>query len=267
MELAICRLLHTFPSDSFKIVYQAPTRSLCSERQRDWQARFTSVDLNCVELTGETEISQLKNVQHAKIIVATPEKWDSITRKWKDHQKLMQMVKLFMIDEVHMLTDNRGATLEAVVSRMKSVGTSVRFIALSATVPNSEDIATWLGKNHTESHLPADRMCFGDEFRPVRLQKYVCGYASQSNDFGFDKYLNSKLPEVITNFSQHKPVMVFCFTRNACVDTAKHLAAWWSKSSPAERYWPSPMQAISVVDQDLKSKSMPVIVVNLMLTV
>ncbi|MFL5587016.1 MAG: DEAD/DEAH box helicase, partial [Ktedonobacteraceae bacterium] len=62
-----------------------------------------------------------------------------------DHVKLMQLVKLFLLDEVHVLKDSRGATLEAVVSRMKSIGSNVRFVALSATVPNSEDIATWLG--------------------------------------------------------------------------------------------------------------------------
>ncbi|KAI7370228.1 P-loop containing nucleoside triphosphate hydrolase protein, partial [Hortaea werneckii] len=191
MELAICRLINGFTNGSYKIVYQAPTKSLCSERQRDWQARFGPLDLQCAELTGDTDIAQLRNVQHATIIVTTPEKWDSTTRKWKDHQKLMQMVKLFLIDEVHMLKDDRGATLEAVVSRMKSVGSNVRFIALSATVPNSEDIAKWLGKDHVNAHLPAVRECFGEEFRPVRLQKHVRGYQGPSNDFAFDKVLGN----------------------------------------------------------------------------
>ncbi|KAI7705064.1 nucleotide-sugar transporter, partial [Hortaea werneckii] len=187
MELAICRLINGFANGSYKIVYQAPTKSLCSERQRDWQAKFGPLDLQCAELTGDTDIAQLRNVQHATMIVTTPEKWDSMTRKWKDHQKLMQMVKLFLIDEVHMLKDDRGATLEAVVSRMKSVGSNVRFIALSATVPNSEDIAKWIGKDHVNAYLPAVRECFGEEFRPVRLQKHVRGYQGPPNDFAFDK--------------------------------------------------------------------------------
>jgi ATP-dependent DNA helicase HFM1/MER3 len=42
--------------------------------------------------------------------------------------------------------DVRGATLEVVVSRMKTLGTNTRFIAVSATVPNVNDVAEWLGE-------------------------------------------------------------------------------------------------------------------------
>ena len=253
LELAICRLINGFNSGTYKIVYQAPTKSLCSERQRDWQVKFGPLDLQCAELTGDTDNAQLRNVQHASIIITTPEKWDSMTRKWKDHQKLMQMVKLFLIDEVHILKDDRGSILEAVVSRMKSVGSDVRFVALSATVPNSQDVSTWLGKNPMNVHLPAPQERFGEEFRPVRLQKHVCGYQSNSNEFAFEKTLNLKLPEVIAKWSQGKPIMVFCFTRSACVETAKLLANWWDTKGPRERYWSSSCKQVVVAEKDLRS--------------
>ena len=192
LELAICQLVTTLKSNQYKIVYMAPTKSLCSERQREWQAKFASLDLQCAELTGDTDQLQLRNVQSASIIITTPEKWDSMTRKWKDHAKLMQLVKLFLIDEVHILKDTRGATLEAVVSRMKSVGSHVRFIALSATVPNYQDIATWLGRDPIRQHLPAQQHRFGEEFRPVRLQKFVYGLPYTGNDFGFEKACDPK---------------------------------------------------------------------------
>lgn len=191
-ELAICRLINGFSGRDFKIVYQAPTKSLCSERQRDWSQKFRPFDLECAELTGDTDASQLKNVQNASIIVTTPEKWDSMTRKWKDHIMLMKMIKLFLIDEVHMLREERGAVLEVVVSRMKTIGSDVRFIALSASIPNSEDIAAWLGKNYACPQNPAIREVFGEEFRPVKLQKHVVGYQSNSNDFGFEKALDAR---------------------------------------------------------------------------
>ncbi|GAB7364524.1 hypothetical protein MBLNU230_g5331t1 [Neophaeotheca triangularis] len=252
LELAICRLVNGFSNGTFKIVYQAPTKSLCAERQRDWQAKFGPLDLQCAELTGDTDNAQLLNVQHASVIITTPEKWDSMTRKWKDHQKLMQMVKLFLIDEVHILKEDRGATLEAVVSRMKSIGSDVRFVALSATVPNSQDIATWLGKDPIQPHLPAPRERFGEEFRPVRLRKHVCGYNSSANDFAVDKLFSSKLPEVIAKWSQRKPLMVFCFTRQACAETAKALSNWWATKSPKDRYWRASRKDIAVVDKDLR---------------
>jgi ATP-dependent DNA helicase HFM1/MER3 len=192
LELAICRLMAGYASNSFKIVYQAPIKSLCSERQRDWSRKFGPLDLVCAELTGDTDQAHLRHVQSASIIITTPEKWDSMTRKWRDHRRLMELVKLFLIDEVHTLQDRRGATLEAVVSRMKSIGSDVRFLALSATVPNSQDIATWLGKDSTNQHLPAHRERFGEEFRPVKLQKFVYGFKSSGNDFSFDKILDTK---------------------------------------------------------------------------
>ncbi|KAL8718503.1 MAG: hypothetical protein Q9225_004371 [Loekoesia sp. 1 TL-2023] len=192
LELSICQLMSGFQTDQFKIVYMAPTKSLCTERQKDWQAKFTALDLQCAELTGDTDQGQLRNVQNANIIITTPEKWDSMTRKWKDHAKLMQLVKLFLIDEVHILNESRGACLEAVVSRMKSVGSNVRFVALSATVPNSEDIAIWLGQNSTTQHLPAHRERFGEDFRPVKLQKHVYGLQFNGNDWGFEKVCDPK---------------------------------------------------------------------------
>jgi ATP-dependent DNA helicase HFM1/MER3 len=252
MELAICRIVNKLANGTFKIVYQAPTKSLCTERQRDWQAKFGPLDLQVAELTGDTDSYQIRNVQHASIIVTTPEKWDSITRKWKDHQKLMQMVRLFLIDEVHILKEDRGATLEAVVSRMKTMGTDVRFVALSATVPNSHDIATWLSKNSSSPNVPAALERFGEEFRPVPLQKHVCGYKSALNDFAFQKTLNSQLTEVIMKWSQGKPLMIFCFTRNGCVETAKILATWSLDMTHPDRLWPMPARKFALDSKDLR---------------
>jgi ATP-dependent DNA helicase HFM1/MER3 len=192
MELAICRLMAESRGNDFKVVYQAPTKSLCAERYRDWQTKFGPLNMQCAELTGDTDISHLRNVQSANIIITTPEKWDSVTRKWKDHVKLIQLVKLFLVDEVHILKECRGAVLEAVVSRMKYVAANVRFIALSATVPNSQDIATWLGRNLASPHMPALREVFGESFRPVELKKYVYGFEARGNDFAFESMLTQQ---------------------------------------------------------------------------
>ena len=191
-ELAICRLVDTLRPDTFKVVYMAPTKALCTERKRDWRARFAPLGLQCEEMTGDSDFTSLRNVQSANIIVTTPEKWDSMTRKWKDHEKLVKLIKLFLVDEVHILNKDRGAALEAVISRMKSVGSDIRFVALSATVPNSHDIATWLGRRASNPEVPAVREKFGEEFRPVKLQKHVCGYQAHTNAFALDSVLTKK---------------------------------------------------------------------------
>lgn len=250
LELAICRALVSNSTGQYKVVYQAPTKALCSERQRDWEKKFTQVGLRCAELTGDSDASDLRNVQSANIIVTTPEKWDSMTRKWKDHEKLMRLIKLFLIDEVHILNDNRGAVLEAVVSRMKSIGTDVRFVALSATVPNFHDVAAWLGKNLSEPNLPASNEKFGEEFRPVKLRKHVHGYVCNgNNDWAFEKQLDAKLPEIIAKYSERKPMMIFCATRKSCIHTAQLIACWWESRSGQDRLWSPPPQAIHTQDK------------------
>jgi len=50
------------------------------------------------------------------MIVTTPEKWDVITRKSSD-MSLSMLVKLIIIDEVHLLNDDRGSVIEALVAR------------------------------------------------------------------------------------------------------------------------------------------------------
>ncbi|KAF4626366.1 hypothetical protein G7Y89_g11796 [Cudoniella acicularis] len=254
LELAICRAVESNTSGQFKIVYQAPTKSLCSERVRDWSKKFSHLNLQCAELTGDTSQAEMARVRSASIIVTTPEKWDSITRKWADHHRLVQMVKLFLIDEVHILKEIRGATLEAVVSRMKSMGANVRFIALSATVPNSEDIAVWLGRDHTNQHLPAHRETFGENFRPVKLQKHVYGFeGGYMNDFAFEKILDGKLSNLIQKHSHKKPIMVFCFTRKSCEATAAMLAEWWTRQKANDRVWPAPTERIPVGSKELQN--------------
>jgi len=48
--------------------------------------------------------------------VATPEKWDIITRK-SGEKTYLDLVKLVIIDEIHLLHDSRGPVLESLVSR------------------------------------------------------------------------------------------------------------------------------------------------------
>jgi ATP-dependent DNA helicase HFM1/MER3 len=253
LELAVCRAVVTNTTSHCKVVYQAPTKALCSERQRDWERRFNHIGLNCAELTGDSNAGDLRKVQSANIIITTPEKWDSMTRKWKDHERLMKLVKLFLIDEVHILKDDRGAVLEAVVSRMKSIGNGVRFVALSATVPNFQDVAEWLGRNATNPQIPATNEKFGEEFRPVKLKKHVCGYAYNSpNDFGFEKFLDDKLPDIISKYSERKPIMVFCATRNSATSTAKRLAKWWSSSPHRNRVWEAPKRGVTISNKSLR---------------
>lgn len=244
-ELAICKLLATKNKKDVKIVYQATTKALCSERTRDWQKKFKALGLQVAEFTGDTSAVEVRRARTASVIITTPEKWDSITRKWSDHGAMLKTIKLVLIDEVHILKDSRGATLETVVSRMKTLGSEMRFIALSATIPNSTDIAQWLGLTHTSPQVPAKTFVYGEEFRPVRLEKVVVGYnMGGGNEHSFDSFLDDQLPDLIVKHAQGKPVLIFCFTRKSTESAAMVLADYWTMCAATQKPWLGPSVAI-----------------------
>ncbi|CAH0564906.1 unnamed protein product [Brassicogethes aeneus] len=179
-------------------------------------------------MTGDSEYIDFGRLIRYDFIITTPEKWDLITRKWKDNVKLVQVIKLFLIDEVHLLNDkSRGPTLEVIVSRMKTIENAInakekiRIMAVSATVPNIEDVANWIG-----SKLNTCFYKFADDMRPVPLKKIVFGYAFDSKNgthFKFDLSLNYRLQNLLIQYSNGKPTLIFCSTRKSVEMTAKHL--------------------------------------------
>lgn len=152
-----------------------------------------------------------------------------MTRHWFSNREYLEKISLVLIDEVHLLTEKRGATLESIVSRMKTRNTlsskvsSCRFITTSATMPNWHDIASWLGAPFG----PAEALVFGEEYRPVPLQKFVYGYIhnqEKGGEFKFDNSLNYKLQEILNNHAEGRPTLVFCSTRKAAMQAAEFLA-------------------------------------------
>ncbi|NXL75450.1 HFM1 helicase, partial [Leptocoma aspasia] len=236
-ELAITRLLMEAPLPwlNIKVVYMAPVKALCSQRFDDWKEKFGPIGLTCKELTGDTLMDDLFEIHHADIIITTPEKWDSMTRRWRDNS-IVQLVRLFLIDEVHVIKDeSRGATLEVVVSRMKTIQSSLwrllekhdtvpplRFVAVSATIPNTQDIAEWL----SDSKMPAVCLKIDEDQRPVKLRKIVLGFPCSDNqtEFKFDLTLNYKIASIIQTYSEQKPALVFCATRKGVQQAASVLA-------------------------------------------
>lgn len=225
-ELCIIRLLILISEQKhnpakFKIVYMAPVKSLCNERFQDWKSKFEVLGVLCIQLTGDSENEDYFELQKYSLILTTPEKWNSVTRLWKNNKVLIQMVKLLLIDEIHLLNEEeRGATLEAVLSRMKTIQMvlssktnrnttdepTFRFIAASATFPNVEDVSEWLS---TPSAKGVSYK-LNENLRPVCLRKVVIGYPfdNKSSEFKFDLMLSYKLHQVIQVYSENKPTLV-----------------------------------------------------------
>ncbi|KAK1359490.1 DExH-box ATP-dependent RNA helicase DExH17 [Heracleum sosnowskyi] len=238
-ELCILRLLSKFISTEgnfihvkgiLKTIYIAPSKALVQEKLRDWDRKLGSWGINCLELTGDNEFYNIKTIQEADVILTTPEKFDAVTRyRIKDGGlSFFSDIALVLIDEVHLLNDPRGAALEAIVSRLKMISCNpemkssalahVRFLSVSATIPNIEDVAEWL-------RVPVQGIKrFGEEMRPVKLTTKVFGYTPAKNDFLFEKRLQNYIFDLLMQYSRGKSALVFCSTRKGAQEAAQRLA-------------------------------------------
>jgi len=169
-------------------------------------------------------------VERADILITTPEKFDSMTRRWRDHRELIGQVELLCVDEVHLLGEDRGATLEAVVTRMRTVsasdevrargwpGARLRVIALSATLPNLPDISRWIGARRETT------FAFDDSYRPVRLVVTVLGCEPRRSPFLFERSLDARVFDVVRTYGRGRPTLIFCASRSGTQSTAEQLA-------------------------------------------
>ncbi|GFP99856.1 probable ATP-dependent DNA helicase hfm1 [Phtheirospermum japonicum] len=249
-ELCIMRLLSKFINGdgnfthhkgTLKTIYIAPSKALVQEKVRDWSQKLGPLGINCLELTGDNEHYSIKNIQDADIILTTPEKFDAVTRYRITDGGLsfFSDIALVLIDEVHLLNDPRGAALEAIVSRIKMLARNpemkssslslVRLLAVSATIPNINDLAEWL-------MAPTQGIKrFGEEMRPVKLTTKVFGYTPAKNDFLFEKRLQNYIFDLLMQFSGGKSALIFCSTRKGAQEAAQRLsqiAMTFGHSSP-----------------------------------
>lgn len=152
------------------------------------------------------------------MIVTTPEKWDIITRK-SGERAYVELVKLVIIDEVHLLHDSRGPVLESIVARtirhIEETSELVRIVGLSATLPNYQDVAALLRVDPDSGLFFFDASC-----RPVPLEQVFVGITEKKaikrmmlmNEICYEK--------VMERVEKHQ-VIIFTHSRKETARTAK----------------------------------------------
>jgi pre-mRNA-splicing helicase BRR2 len=157
--------------NEFKIVYVAPMKALVSEIASKIRHCMLTYGITVHELSGDMNMNK-GEVERTQILVSTPEKWDIITRNIRA-QKLLN-VKLVIIDEIHMLHDHRGPVIESIVANIvrktETNEGNIRIIGLSATLPNFEDIATFLRVDKNKGLF-----FFDNSYRPCPLEQIYIG--------------------------------------------------------------------------------------------
>jgi replicative superfamily II helicase len=210
-EVAICRTLDAGGT----ALFLAPLRALTNEKEREWE-RFEDLGYSVYVVTGERDLNP-RRAERADVLVMTPEKADSATRKHDSHRyEFISDVDCCIIDEVHLLdADGRGSVLEVTISRLRRL-CSPRVVALSATMRNVEDVAAWLDAPEETT------FSFGDDYRPVPLEADIAIYSQGENAFA-DKYrrLYRALDLAEPHIRDEGQALVFVASRQDTVQAAE----------------------------------------------
>ena len=139
-------------------LYIVPLRALASEKYDSFQ-KFRELGVDVGISTGDLDKKD-ERLGRNQIIIATSEKADSLMR---NGASWVRDLSVLVVDEIHLLNDpGRGPTLEMTITKLRRCNPGLQIIALSATVANAGEIASWLG---------ADMVC--SDWRPIQLREGI----------------------------------------------------------------------------------------------
>ena len=139
-----------------KAIYTSPIKALSNQKFRDFRTTFDDVGI----LTGDVQIRP-----EASCLIMTTEILRSMLYRGAD---LIRDVEFVIFDEVHYVNDlERGVVWEEVIIMLPE---HVSLILLSATVPNTYEFASWVGRTKQR-----DIYVISTPKRPVPLEHYLWG--------------------------------------------------------------------------------------------
>ena len=149
-EFAIATCLN----EGRRVVYTSPIKALSNQKYREFLEIFSDVGL----MTGDVTINPT-----ASCLVMTTEILRSMLYRGSE---VMREVAWVIFDEVHYMRDKeRGVVWEETIILLPQ---KVRYVFLSATIPNSMEFAEWICKTHEQPcHVVYT------DFRPTPLQHYL----------------------------------------------------------------------------------------------
>jgi ATP-dependent RNA helicase DOB1 len=137
-----------------RVIYTSPIKALSNQKYRDLSEEFGDVGL----MTGDITINPT-----ATCLVMTTEILRSMLYRGSE---IMREVAWVIYDEVHYMRDKeRGVVWEESIILLPH---KVRFVFLSATIPNAKQFVDWIAK----IHLQPCHVVYTN-YRPTPLQHYV----------------------------------------------------------------------------------------------
>ena len=215
--LAEFAMINTLLQNQGNCLYIVPLRALASEKYEEFKDKYSSLGIKIGIATGDYDQFDAY-LTNNNILIATAEKVDSLLRQ--NPEQLCLRLGCVIVDEIHYIGDpKRGPTLESVITKLRSLKSSLKIVGLSATIANANDIAEWL-----------DATLISSVWRPVDLKEgvYCEGqviFADGSRkEIDFEHTKEDIAALAIDSIKDKGQVLVFVTTRKSAQAEARRIA-------------------------------------------
>ncbi len=210
-----------------RVIYTAPIKALSNQKYKDFCVQYGEQKIGLV--TGDV----VKNAD-APILVMTTEIYRNMVLS---RDPMVHEVSYVIFDEIHYINDiERGYVWEESIIFSPD---TVRFLCLSATIPNAQEFADWISAIqkhtvdvvfHAERPVPLHKLFYDSELGITTLKKiqeardipdyrYLMGTTRQ-------RHAKAKKPshiDLLREVKENIPCLFFTFSRVGCQRNATEL--------------------------------------------
>jgi replicative superfamily II helicase len=188
-----------------KAIYLAPLKALAKEKIDDWLSEKSLFsDLKISICTGDYRLTEarMKELNDADVIVMTSEMLNSRCRNLQsENNEFLRNCGTLVVDESHLLTvPSRGDHLEVGLMKFSQIARDPRIVFLSATMPNVDQIANWVGC----SLVKKDTYLVHSEYRPCPLEIHYDEYETGESYDLTEEYKASSAVDLIKEHKDDK---------------------------------------------------------------
>ena len=199
------------PQDGLHTLYISPLKALAVDVQRNLLTPIADMglDIRVETRTGDTPSDRKarQRVAPPQILLTTPESL-SLLLSYPESAALFAGLRRVVIDEVHAFaTGKRGDLLTLALARLQALAPQMRRAALSATLADPGQFASWL--------VPVGQDCqlvLGEPGAPPQLSILLpddrVPWAGHSGAYA--------VPQVMAEIAAHRTTIIFCNTRGLC---------------------------------------------------
>lgn len=234
-------------STGFNVIYTAPIKALSNQKYRDFKNAYGEKHVGI--LTGDVQINH-----EAELLIMTTEIYRNMLMS---HDPSIAAVKYVIFDEVHYVSDIERGTIweESLIYSPEHV----RFLCLSATVPNAREFADWI--HYIKGH-PVDVVEWCQRAVPLQFNVFDAQMGIQDAKAVLDQIRKAEATVGRgkrgrkKRFNQQErdqpapnhlnlvrelqkrdwlPALIFSFSRKSCYERANEASACWDFSTPKGR--------------------------------